>query len=332
MNPKEININFFFRKPSENFHSIEELFSNIQSAFPDYIHFKNIFLPYHSGFWGRIKNILFVKKHLAQINHITGDVNYIALGMPKKNTILTVHDIGSILNYSFIKSKIIRLLWFKIPFNRVSKIITISDFSKKEIINNFKVNRKKLIVIPNCVSEKFTYTPKEFNTDKPNILIVGTKENKNIKNILPALKNIKCTLIIIGKLPENQKEILKGFEYINFTNVDFEEVVRIYKMSDLLLFPSIYEGFGMPIIEAQASGIPVITSNLEPMKSVASDGAILVNPYNKNEITDAVLNLINNKELRTKLIANGTKNAKKYTCSAIAEELVNIYTQMLYAK
>lgn len=332
MTQKEININFFFRKSSENFHSIEELFFNIQSAFPDYIHFENIFLPFHSGFWGRIKNIFFVKKHLAQINHISGDINYIALGMPKKNTLLTIHDIGTFLNYSFLKSKIIRLLWFKIPFNRVSKIITISDFSKKEICTNFKINQEKLIVIPNCVSEKFIFKSKDFNTNKPNILIVGTKENKNIKNILLALKNINCSLNIIGKLTEKQKELLQNFEYKNYVNINFEEVVNIYQKSDLLIFPSFYEGFGMPIIEAQASGIPVITSDLEPMKTVASKGALFVNPHNPNKITEAVLNIINNEKLRSDLITNGKENVKNYSCSVIAEELVNIYKQILYAK
>jgi len=295
-----INITFFFRKVSPNFHSIEELFSNIQMALPDNIEYNNVYLPYHNGIIGRIKNVFYAKKHASQINHITGDVNYICLGLPKKNTVLTVHDIGSALHGSRLKSFIINLFWFKLPFKKVSKIITISDFTKIDIRKKYQISENKLLTIPNCVSAKFTQKNKIFNVSKHNILIVGTKRNKNLDRIIEALKGIDCKLKIIGKLPEQIQKKLADYDYENFFNLSFDEVVEIYQKSDLLLFPTLYEGFGMPIIEAQAIGIPVITSDLT-----------------------------NDNKFRNKIVENAKLNVTKYKCSNVANQLVEVYKQML---
>ncbi len=334
MNKEKLHINFFFRKHSENFHSIEELFYSIQRFLPENISFTNIYLPFHSGFVGRIKNIFFVRKYKASVNHITGDVNYITLGLPKKSTVLTVHDIGSALTLNKFKRKIISLFWFIIPFQRVKKIITISEFSKNEILSHFKLNKQKIIVVPNCVSDKFKPVLRAFDSRKPTILIIGTKKNKNIETAFKAVKNINCKLKIIGKLNISQKKILSEYHlhYENLINLNFEEVVENYQSSDILLFPSFYEGFGMPIIEAQATGISVITSKIEPMKSVAGEGAVFVDPKDSSQIRNALLSIIENESFRKKIIQLGFKNVKQYSCQKVAKRLIEIYTQIIDEK
>lgn len=326
-----MNITFFFRKPNSQFHSIEQLFASIEKYLPNEFEIKNFYLPYHNGLWGRIKNVFIAKRNQSQLNHITGDVNYIALGLPKKNTILTIHDVGSALVGNIIKRKIIIFFWFKLPLKKVAKITVVSEFSKNEIIKTFGIKSEKIIVIPDCIADSFNYSQRKFNNLKPNILFIGTKSNKNLDNAAKAISKINCNLTILGKLSEQQKTLLENLQ-INFeTFFDLEQskVIELYKNADLLLFPSIYEGFGMPIIEAQSCGLPVITSNLEPMKTVAGDAAILVNPYKVDEIEKAVTEIIQNEQLRSKLIANGLENAKKYSASEIAKKYAYLYKSLI---
>lgn len=327
----KINLKYFFRKPSEHFHSIEELFSNFQEHFPEDLTHDNIYLPHHSGIFGRIKNVFFSQKNKTQLNHITGDINYISLGLPKKRTILTIHDIYEAKKGFFIKKIFRQLFLFRIPLKRAAKISVVSDFSKNELLKTFKINERKIEVIPNCVSDKIQYFKKDFNSKNPNILLVGTKANKNIVKSLEAISEINCNVSIIGSLSASQEKKLDelNIDYQNYFNLSFDEVVRLYKDADLLLFPSTYEGFGMPIIEAQATGLPVITSDLQPMNDVAGKGALLVNPFNTHDIADAVNKIISNKNLRDKLITNGLENVKQYRSKAVAEKYYNLYKEVL---
>ncbi len=267
------------------------------------------------------------------INHITGDIHFVALFLKKKKTILTVHDIGSVLNKTGIKHKILRYFWFTMPFARVQYITVISEFTKQEILENFTLDPEKISVIPDCVSAKISYSEKSFNTEKPNILQIGTKANKNLENLIPALEGISCKLTIIGKLSEKQTALLKTHEidYENRFNLPFLVLLDTYKQADIVTFISTYEGFGVPILEAQASGRPVITSNLSPMKEVAGEGALLVNPENPEEITSAFNQLISDAELRKDLIEKGLENVKKYSAKSVADQYYKLYQEIDYA-
>jgi len=324
----QINLSFFFRKPSPVFHSIEEQFFAVQKELPEEIRYKTVFAKYHSkGFFKRLFITIQSAFNQGDINHITGDIHFIALFLKKEKTILTVHDIGSVLNKSGFKVKILRFFWFTMPFARVNTITVISEFTKQEILDNFNVNPEKINVIPDCVSAKISYSEKSFNTEKPNILQIGTKTNKNLENLIPALEGISCKLTIIGKLSEKQTALLKTHEidYENRFNLPFLVLLDTYKQADIVTFISTYEGFGVPILEAQASGRPVITSNLSPMKEVAGEGALLVNPENPEEITPALNQLITDAELRKDLIEKGLENVKKYSAKSVADQYYNLY-------
>jgi len=323
-----MKLTFFFRKPSPHFHSIEEQFFAVQKALPENITHNNRFAKCHSkGFFRRLFIMIHAAFNQGDINHITGDIHFVALFLKKKKTILTVHDIGSVLNKTGLRHKILRYFWFTMPFARVNKLTVISDFTKNEILENFKLEPEKISVIPDCVSAKISYSEKPFNTEKPNILQIGTKTNKNLENLIPALEGISCKLIIIGKLSEKQTALLKThkIDYENRFNLPFLVLIDAYKQADIVTFISTYEGFGVPILEAQASGRPVITSNLSPMKEVAGKGALLVNPENPEEITSAFNHLITDAELRKDLIEKGLENVKKYSAQAVANQYYNLY-------
>lgn len=327
----KINVTYFFRKSNPHFHSIEKLFSNIQAVLPDNVEFQNIYLPFHNGLLGRIKNIFFVKKHSSQINHITGDVNYIALGLPKSNTLLTIHDVGSAFQGNFFKNALIKLFWFNLPFRRVKYISVVSQFTKQELIKLFKIKESKITIIPDSISQRYFEDFVKIENDKPNILFIGTKANKNIENSIKALRGMSVKLIIIGKLNENQKQLLEknNIDYSNYFNISEDKLLNLYRKSDILLFPSFYEGFGLPIIEAQAVGIPVITSDLEPMRSVAGGVALLVNPNNIEEIKTAIQKIISNEQLRRELTEKGKANSLKYSPQYIAKQYFELYKKML---
>ncbi len=326
-----MKLTLFFRKPSPVFHSIEEQFLNMQKYLPEEVHYSNVFAKFHSkGLFRRIFIILQAAFNQGDINHITGDIHFIALLLKKKKTILTVHDIGSVLNKTGMKQKILRYFWFTMPFARVRYITVISEFTKQEILQNFNINPEKIIVIPDCVSAKIIPSEYTFITEKPNILQIGTKPNKNLENLIPALEGINCKLTIVGKLSEKQHSLLKKhkIDYENLFNLPFLVLIEQYKKADLITFISTYEGFGVPVLEAQASGRPVITSNISPMKEIAGSGALLVNPYNIEDIKTAISNIIKNPELRKTLTENGLENVKNYSAQSIADKYYKLYNSL----
>ena len=198
-----MKVSFFFRKPSPVFHSIEEQFFAMQMHFPEDVIVSNKFAKFQSkGILRRLLIAIQTAFNQGDINHITGDIHFAAMFLRKRKTILTVHDIGSVIKDKGLKLKALRFFWFVMPFKRVNYVTVISEFTKHEILQNFMINPKKISVIPDCVSDNIHYYPKEFNSEKPTILQIGTKENKNLKNLIPALSDISCKLIIVGKLSE----------------------------------------------------------------------------------------------------------------------------------
>ena len=169
--------------------------------------------------------------------------------------------------------------------------------------------------------------------DIPRLLQVGTKDNKNLHRLFEALKGCKCHLHIIGPVNDDHRSLLKAnkISYSQAENLSFEEVVDEYKKADIVTFVSTYEGFGLPIIEAQAIGRAVVTSNISPMKEVAGDGAVLVDPFSIDSIREGIITLIEKKELRLQLIEKGKLNIRRYSGDHVANAYLNVYDQLANA-
>jgi len=326
-----MNISFYFRKQSPVFHSIEEQFFAMQENLPKYVVFKNQFAKYHSkGFFKRMFICFEAISKQGKINHITGDIHFVSYFLKKKKTILTIHDIGSILKGNSIKIAVLKFFWFSLPAKRVSYITVISEFTKMQLLENVRINPEKIVVIPDCVSSEINFSKKEFNSEKPLILQIGTKSNKNLPVLFKAIKGMNCRLLIVGKLSNEQILMLENYkiDYENKCNLNFSEIVELYKKCDIVSFISTYEGFGVPILEAQATGRVVITSNLSPMKEVAGENALLVNPYNFEEIREALESIILNQDKRNRLIEAGLENVKKYSAKIVAEKYYKLYCKI----
>ena len=150
------------------------------------------------------------------------------------------------------------------------------------------------------------------------------------ERVIKAVENIPCTLLIVGELDDYSLNLLKDLkvDYLNYVSVDKQELESLYLESDLITFPSFHEGFGLPIIEAQASGTPVITSNISPMKEVAGEGAVLVDPSQKEDIRSAILELLRNDELTKKLVKKGKRNADLYSVKIVANDHIEQYREL----
>lgn len=349
---QQIKVTYFFRKPQPQYFSIEKVFEQVINHLPDDI------LPLivklkngTTGWWGRMKALWEVRKNKGTINHITGDITFVALVLPKKGLIVTYHDLESLTQYKGWQFKVLKYLWVTIPVRRAQVVTAISHHTKEQLLKWTKVNPDKIAVIPNPLPEKLSYSPKVFNAASLVILIMGTKANKNVEGIMEAIgilgendnsegindkrqrekslvRNCKSLkLIVVGEMTVEQKTLAKQYslEIENMVHMPYEEILAAYKRCDLLCFPSFYEGFGLPIIEAQAIGRPVITSNFGAMKEIAGEAALLVSPNNIFEITNALRQIMENKELRNQLIKKGLKNVERFAVQNIVQHYREFY-------
>ncbi|MBM6962148.1 glycosyltransferase, partial [Bacteroides caecigallinarum] len=286
---------------------------------------------YGYGIKSLYTNILFVYKYLKNNNydiiHITGTEHYLLPFLPKEKTIVTVHDVGSIItaNKSKIHSWIKKLLWIK-TLSLARFVTFISTQTMNETNSMVMIKHSKVIFNP--VDPSFLFSPKSLNIEKPIILHIGTKKNKNLDNTVIALKDINCHLRIVGKLSAKQIDLLNnsGISYSNVFNISDKELLEEYKQCDIVNFISTYEGFGMPIIEGQAIGRVVVTSNLEPMKSVADNGAIFVNPYDLDSIREGYKKAITE---YLEIVAKGIENVKRFNVNCIASQYLDLYNEII---
>ena len=330
-NSNKIQVTFFFRKPRPQYFSIEKVFELVIANLPDNIEAKVYKLKNGTtGWWGRVKALWEAYSNRGAINHITGDVTFLGLVLPRKGLIITYHDLESLAQYKGLSFTIIKYLWVTIPVRRAEQITVISEHTKNKIIEWTGVDEKKIVVIPNPLPEEIKYTPKDFNKNKPVILVMGTKANKNVDRIMRALQGINCRLLIVGKMTEEQSNLASdlNLEAENLVHVPYSGIVNAYRKSDILCFPSLYEGFGMPIIEAQATGRPVITSNYGAMKEVAGEGALLVDPNDINDIREAVLKVISGERLRDNLVKRGLMNVERYKGNEIGKMYGELYGEL----
>ena len=327
---------FFLRKSVYGqFYSIEKYFYElINNHYDRSFFFKLKICPVESkGLFNRIYLIFWAYFNQGDINHICGDIHFIALFLKKKRTIITVHDNYSMERLRGLKRIIYYIFWLKLSVFRCCKIIAVSKKTADELIKYSPNIKNKILHINVFIQSLFKKKVKK-KANIISILIIGTAINKNFYRSIYSLSKIKCRILIIGILNLEQIKFLKNLniEYKNFYNLSDSQVYKTYCKSDILLFASTYEGFGMPILEAQAVGRPVVTSNIRPLTDVGGNGALYVNPYSTNSITKGIQNLIKSESLRKKLIFNGFQNIRRFDAKVIIRQHYICYNQVLDKK
>ena len=318
----------FIRKPFSSQFSIEGYYAALEEEMRKKCKIKKVIMPYLSkGFLRRAVNLLISKLNEENINHVFGDINYVAILLNPHNTVLTVLDCQVLERLRGWRRAIIKYWWFTLPCKRVKIITVISHETKKKLINEIKIPRNKVEVVPICVSSQFKPMPANFNEEKPSILQVGTKENKNVIRVIKALCGIQCRLIIIGKLSRELTAALNEYriEAVSLIEISNNELVKQYCSADIISFPSTYEGFGMPIIEGQLVGRPVVTSNCSSMPEVAGDGACFVDPFDIESIRNGFQRIIEDFTYRESLISAGYVNCERFKAERISNQFISIY-------
>ncbi len=283
------------------------------------------------GLMPRLKNVKALSDLQADIHHVVGDVHYLALGLPREKLVLTIHDCAALERLSGWRREVLRQLWFVQPMRRAAVVTTISETSKKELRRWVGALADKVVVIPNCVRAEFRSDFKPFNQECPVVLQVGTGWNKNVVGVARGLTGIPCRLEVVGELDSVQRAALDSTHvaYKELGRISDDELLQAYRRCDLVVFASLYEGFGLPILEAQAIGRPVVTSNLSSMPEVSGGGALLVDPSDSQAIHRAVMELITDATLRADLIQAGFDNVARFRPEAVARRYEAVYAQVL---
>lgn len=263
----------------------------------------------------------------AQVYHITGDIHFAALALPGKRTVLTIHDCGFMQHPNRLARWLLGTFWLKWPVRHCSIITAVSESTKQDIIRITDCPEEKIFVIPTVIPAHFQTVPKVFNTGKPRILHIGASPNKNLLRHIEALNGIPCTLHIIGRINDRERQWLAAnkITYVYDYDLSESEMVNAYVACDLLLFASTFEGFGMPILEAQSVGRPVVTSNCSSMPEVAGSGACLVDPLDIESIRKGVVRIIHDERYRARLIEAGFMNVKRFQSDKVARQYADLY-------
>ncbi|MGL6179013.1 MAG: glycosyltransferase family 4 protein [Tannerellaceae bacterium] len=320
---------------------------------------KSIVFKYPNGFWSKIGmkslwrsyGVTFaLNKESMDIYH--GLSNEIPFGLKKKKikSIVTIHDLIFIRYPEYYKpiDRIIYNFKFKKACQKANHIIAVSEMTKKDIIKYYDIDDNKIsVVYQGCdasfkknVSETFKETVRyKYNLPDKFILSVGTIESrKNLLLTVKALKNTKQKhhLVAIGK-PTPYLEQVKKYIHSNgledqvtfLHDVPFTDLPAIYQMANIFVYPSFFEGFGIPIIEALNSGIPVIAATGSCLEEAGGPNSIYIDPLNYVQLGLELDSLCENQTRKMEMIREGKKYAKRFDPENITSSLNNIYNNML---
>jgi glycosyltransferase involved in cell wall biosynthesis len=328
-----MQVTYFQRKPRRNANfSIEGVFDGVRRELAGEIDARVCIAPCLSnGVLRRLWITWHARRHQGEINHVTGDTNFVAILLDGRRTVLTNHDCGYLYRAPGLRRWLLRKFWLEIPVTRVAAITTVSCEIKREIIDYTGCPADKIHVIANAPSPAFKPAPKSFNSDRPRILHVGTAPNKNLPRLIDAVRDLPCTLVIVGYLDHALRRRLRAMkiEFENYTDLTITALVRQYELCDLVVFASLYEGFGVPILEAQVVGRPIVTSNRLPMSEIAGQGAALADPVSTDEIRAAILKIRDDSAYRLHLVRKGSENVKRFAPRMIAEQYYRLYERLL---
>ena len=342
-------------KNLQNPHEIVLFFNN-----PEYKKFKAI---------NNVKKVLVDAKHysfaeqtkfLFKLNKEKLDVvHFPHFNVPifyRRPYIVTIHDL--ILNF-FPGQKMTKFhhrmayrLTIKNATKKAKKVIAISKNTMQDLIGILDVDREKIEVIYNGVDKQFIFmqdaskfkkTLKKYNISKQFLLYTGVWRNhKNLPRLIKALKHLKekknlnIQLVITGKDDPHYPEVKKSVKKLNLEKdivfpglVDEEELVHLYNAAFIFVFPSLYEGFGLPPLESMSCGTPVVASNLSSIPEICGqENAVFFDPYNSIDIAEKIYSLYTNTKKQAELVNNGVKHSAKFSWKSTAEKTFNLITNV----
>ncbi|MBU4349100.1 glycosyltransferase family 4 protein [bacterium] len=273
--------------------------------------------------------------------------------LKKAKLVVTIYDLTPIKFKEFFTEKAARYFaeYFKSVIPKADMVVAISQCTKNDILEYFDIAEDRIQVTPLAANDNYKRIldkevidgiKEKYGIDKNYVLFVGTLEpRKNIANlvraysILPDYLKRDHLLVICGKKGEYYEEIFKTVEKLGledkviFTGyVPDKDIPLLMNGAEIFVYPTFYEGFGLPLIEAMACGTPVISSNISSIPEVIGNAGILINPNDVEELNDAILKLLTSETLKNQLSKKGLKQARKFSWKTTAKKTVEIYNKI----
>jgi glycosyltransferase involved in cell wall biosynthesis len=264
--------------------------------------------------------------------------------------VVTVHDISYVRAPELFSRRDRSLLGLvRGSVRRAARVIAVSEFTRADVIDQYKLDPAKVVAIPNGVSPAFrpmedaeARVRERFGINRPYVLCVGALQaRKNVPLAIEAYAQLmgrgtECELVVAGGDRGGRIDVLDAILRARLTgrvhlvgHVEDEELPALYSAARALVFPSLYEGFGLPALEAMASGTPVIASNTTGLAEAVGDAGLTVDPTSAEELAEALRRVLNDDALHARLVAAGHARAARFTWARAAGATADVYREVL---
>jgi glycosyltransferase involved in cell wall biosynthesis len=268
--------------------------------------------------------------------------------------VVTIHDCIHLMFQQYLPNRLAyfyarSFLW--LAAHRSARVLTVSEASKRDILRFYRIPPEKIEVIYNAIDERFGIPPPEheftlvrerYQLDRQYILYAGNiRPHKNVDRLIEAYHQLRTEgfdqlmLLIIGdeisKYPRLRRTVhrYKLHKHVRFLGyVPDQTLAVLYRLASVFVFPSLYEGFGLPPLEAMASGTPVVTSNVSSLPEIADDAAVLIDPYDPAAIAQGIREVLTTPALRQELVAKGLACVRRYSWERSVRRIRDIYGEV----
>lgn len=271
-------------------------------------------------------------------------------------SVVTIHDTIHLMFPQYLPGRMAYTyarasLW--IATHRSNRVLTVSETSKSDILRRFRIPADKVTVVYNAIDDRLSREPSEEEFERvraryqlrdPFALYVGNiKPHKNLERLIDAFDRLRrqpgfeaLKLIIIGdeiskyqglRRAVHEHKLHKHVRFLGFVPVQTLSV--LYRLAGVFVFPSLYEGFGLPPLEAMASGTPVVTSNVSSLPEVVGDAAVLVDPYDPDSIADGMRTVLTDEALRACLRERGLARVREYSWERSVAQIRGVYEEVM---
>lgn len=302
--------------------------------------------------WGSVTLPFHARGLRLDLIHDPSGISPFAFGTGDCRIAVTLHDVfsWSCPGNNTLPDTLIYRYWLPRIIHRVNAVITDSKASRSDIARYLPVDAKKLFLVPLGVDQRYRPRPSaeriavrsSYGVPDGYLLFVGSiEERKNLRRLLQACARLwaggeERPLLVVGARRWKYTRILETVQDLNleshvlFTGyVPDSDLPALYSGADLFVFPSLYEGFGLPPLEAMACGTPVVTSNVSSLPEVVGDAAIMVDPYDVQGLAAAMRKVLDDADLRAEMREKGLARASQFTWERTAQETVKVYQKVL---
>jgi glycosyltransferase involved in cell wall biosynthesis len=277
--------------------------------------------------------------------------HYVLPAGVRARSVVTIHDCIHLMFPQYLPNRAAHAyaratMWS--AARRAACILTVSEASKRDILHFFNVSPDKVVVVPNAIDERFSIEPSEeevsrvrerYQLDQRFVLYVGNiKPHKNLVRLIEAFNELRrgeledLKLLIIGdeisRWPALRRAVHrhKLHQHVRFLGYQPDETLAIlYRLASVFVFPSLYEGFGLPPLEAMASGTPVVTSSVSSLPEVTGDAAVLADPYDVGSIVDGIRRVLTDDRLAEEMSRKGLVRAREFSWERSVHKTLEVY-------